>query len=185
MNQPLPAIDKTYTLFLDRDGVINQDNVNGYILNWESFQFLPGVLDAFSLFSTHFGHIFIVTNQRGVGRGLMSLDELLRIHSNMKNAIDSAGGRIDAIFFCTATESGDSHRKPNPGMALDARLRFPGVDLTKSIMVGNTKSDMEFGRNIGAFTVYIHNREDKLPSPETVDARYDSLYALAKDIASR
>jgi len=181
----LPPVDRKWTLFLDRDGVINQDNVHGYILNWEAFQFLPGVPEAFKLFASQFGRIFIVTNQRGVGRGLMSLDDLHHIHQEMGKIIQNAGGRIDAIYFCTGTDAGHPDRKPNPGMAFHARQEFPDVDFSRSIMVGNTRSDMEFGRNIGAFTIYIHNREDKIPLPETVDARYSSLIELANDIASR
>ena len=99
--------------------------------------------------------------------------------------MEAAGGRMDALYFCSGTENSDPNRKPNPGMAYQAKDRFPEIDFAKCIMVGNTKGDMEFGRNIGAFTVYIHTREDKIPSPDTIDARFDSLYHLAKALHSR
>lgn len=185
MNKPLPPVDTQWTLFLDRDGVINEDNIHGYILNWEEFHFYPGVPEAFAVFARHFSRIVVVTNQRGVGRGLMSLEDLNRIHDNMEKAIVAAGGRIDRIYFCTATENSNPCRKPNPGMALQAREAYPEIDFARSIMVGNTKGDMEFGRNIGAFNVYIHTREDKIPHPDTVDARFDNLLELAKALQSR
>lgn len=185
MNKPLPPADRNWTLFLDRDGVINEDNIHGYILNWEEFHFYPGVPEAFALFAHQFSRIVVVTNQRGVGRGLMSQEDLNRIHDNMENAIVAAGGRIDRVYYCTATENSAPCRKPNPGMAIQAREAFPEIDFSRSIMVGNTKSDMEFGRNIGAFTVYIHTREDKIPHPDTVDARFDNLLDLAKALQSR
>lgn len=180
MNQPLPAIDKNWTLFLDRDGVINTDNIHGYILNWNEFEFCQGVLEAMPILSKSFGRIILVTNQRGVGKGLMSLNDLNDIHTRMLAAIEESGGRMDLMLHCSATENSAPNRKPNPGMALDAQKHFPEIDFNRSIMVGNTSGDMEFGRNIGAFTVYIHTREDKVPKEATIDARMDSLLDLAK-----
>ncbi len=185
MSTSLPTINKDWTLFLDRDGVINVDNIHGYINNWEEFKFYPGVLNAMKLFADLFPRIILVTNQRGVGKGVMSLEDLQTIHRNMVAEMEAAGGRMDALYFCSGTENSDPNRKPNPGMAYQAKDRFPEIDFSKSIMVGNTRGDMEFGRNIGAYTVYIHTREDKIPSPETIDARFDSLYHLAKALHSR
>lgn len=180
MNKSLPAIDNTWTLFLDRDGVINIDNIHGYILNWEEFRFSPGVFEAMAIVAPLFHKIVLVTNQRGVGKGVMQVEDLSRIHENMLKEITDKGGRMDAIYYCDATTNDHPNRKPNPGMALEAQKQFPSIDLSKSIMVGNTGSDMEFGRAIGAYTVYIHTREDKIPQPETVDARYEDLLTFAK-----
>lgn len=185
MTNPLPHIDAQWTLLLDRDGVINEDNIHGYILDWESFHFNPGVLEALQLLAGMFPRILIITNQRGVGRGLMTQSALDRIHENMIKAIREHGGRIDQIYFCTSSDVSHPDRKPKTGMALQAKADFPQIDFSKAIMVGNTRGDMEFGRNIGAYTIYIHNREDKIPDPETIDARYENLHAFAKALASR
>lgn len=180
MNKSLPVIDSTWTLFLDRDGVINVDNIHGYILNWEEFKFYPGVLEAMATFAPLFHKIVLVTNQRGVGKGVMSKEDLTRIHDNMLREMIKNGGRMDAIYYCDATTNDHPNRKPNPGMAHEAKKQFPSIDFSKSIMVGNTSGDMEFGRAIGAYTVYIHTREDKIPRPETIDARFEDLLTFAK-----
>lgn len=185
MSLPIPAIDAKWTLLLDRDGVLNEDNIHGYILNWESFHFSQGVFEALKILSTLFPRILVITNQRGVGRGLMSLAELNRIHQHMTAAIQANGGRIDQVYFCTALDMEHPDRKPKTGMAQRAKTDFPEIDFTKTIMVGNTRGDMEFGRNIGAYTVYIHNREDKMPDPQTIDAQFDNLYAFTKALVSR
>jgi histidinol-phosphate phosphatase family protein len=137
------------------------------------------------LFSGIFNHIFIVTNQRGVGKGLMPLAALELIHQNMSAAVAENGGRIDGVYFCTAVNNDDPDRKPNPGMAYRAKEQFPSIAFHKSIMVGNTSSDMEFGRKIGAYTVYIHTREDKIPADYLVDARYQDLYSFAQALSTR
>lgn len=180
MNKSLPVIDSTWTLFLDRDGVINVDNIHGYILNWEEFKFYPGVLEAMATFAPLFHRIVLVTNQRGVGKGVMSKEDLTRIHENMLREMIENGGRMDAVYYCDATTNDHPNRKPNPGMAYEAKKQFPSIDFSKSIMVGNTSGDMEFGRAIGAYTVYIHTREDKIPRPETIDARFEDLLTFAK-----
>lgn len=150
------AIDTTWTLFLDRDGVLNRKIDHDYVRNWTQFEFLPGVPEALAICAQKFGRIIIVTNQRGVGRGLMSEVDLLAIHEQLKREVNAAGGRIDAIFYCTdTTDEGSTHRKPMPGMGYDAKNLFPEIDFQKSIIVGDSASDMAFGENLGMKTVLI------------------------------
>ena len=181
LNQ-LPTINQTWTLFLDRDGIINTDVINDYIKSWDEFIFTEGCLEALKMLSPLFQRIIIVSNQRGVGRGLMTQKDLDLITENMLLKIEEAGGRIDKAYFCTTTDNADINRKPNRGMALQAQQDFPEIDFTKSMMVGNMESDMWFGRNIGAYTVYIPTREDGDPDPSTVDAAYKNLLAFAKGL---
>jgi histidinol-phosphate phosphatase family protein len=177
-HKELPQIDKDWTLFLDRDGVINQDVVADYIKSWSAFQFMPGTLEAIAQLSILFDRIFVVTNQAGVGKKLMTLDDLEEIHTNMTHEIVANEGRIDKIYYCTETDNKHINRKPNPGMALQAKQDFPAVDFSKSIMVGNMPNDMWFGRKIGAFTVYLPTRPEENPDPSTVDAQYKDLLAF-------
>lgn len=177
----LTKTDKSWSLFLDRDGVINDEKLGKYILNWEQFKFSAGVLDAFPLLAHRFGHIFIVSNQRGVEKGLMTEADLQNIHANMLEQIQTTGALIHRIYYCTAKEDLCFHRKPNPGMALQAFADFPGVDPEKCMMVGNKPSDMRFGRSAGMHTVFVTttNPHEPFPHPD-VDFRFKNLLHFAK-----
>lgn len=152
----LKNINKDWTLFLDRDGVINERIYGDYIQSPDGFKFLPGVLESMSVFAAFFGRILVVSNQQGVGKGLMTETTLNDIHDFMKREIAGAGGRLDAIYCCTDLASQKDHcRKPGISMARKAKKDFPEIDFHKSIMVGDTSSDMEFGRNAGMFNVLV------------------------------
>ena len=144
----LRSVDKSWTLFLDRDGVINDEKHMDYVNTWEEFSFYKGAVEAISILSQRFGLIFVITNQRGIARGRTKLEDLEIIHKNMMAEISKAGGRIDKVYFCADIESSSPYRKPNPGMGQAAKKEFPQVDFSKSIMIGNTITDMEFGRNL-------------------------------------
>lgn len=180
---PLSNIDNSWTLFLDRDGVINVEKRDNYIHKWEEFIFNDGVKEAMQIFSGIFNRIVIVTNQRGVGKGTTKPEDLDEIHMNMTREIEAAGGRIDAIFFCPDLNDDSPNRKPNPGMGLQAIARFPEINPARSIMVGNTLSDMGFGRNLGAHTVFVTTTHpDTDPSDARIDIVADSLIHFAKMI---
>lgn len=177
----LKNIDRTWTLFLDRDGVINIEKEGGYINHWHEFVFQDGVKEAIKIFDVLFGKIFVVTNQRGIAKGETLPEELTNIHQNMLIELNAAEGRIDQIYFCGDLENSSPNRKPNPGMALQAKQDFPGIDFSKSIMVGNTPGDMEFGRNIGAITVFLPTtRKDITLEDKRVDFIYPSLIDFAR-----
>ncbi|MCS7296852.1 MAG: HAD family hydrolase [Bacteroidia bacterium] len=172
----MAEFDDRWTLFLDRDGVINVERVGGYVLRWADFEFLPGVEAALKVLKSIFGRIIVVTNQRGVGKGLMTHEELQAIHQQMRAHIEAAGGRIDAIYACTDAEDESPCRKPNIGMALQAKRDFPEIDFKYSIMVGNTESDMYFGRALGMRTIWIASRKPSPEPPYLAEAVYASLW---------
>ena len=177
----LKAIDKSWTLFLDRDGVVNEDKVGSYIFNPNEFIFMKGVPGIFKKLAALFGHIFIVTNQRGVGQKLMSEDDLTAIHQKMTAGINAIGGKVDGIYFATDIKNDDPMRKPNPGMAFRAKTDFPSINLSRSIMVGNKPSDMLFGKNAGMYTVFIATTNPEVPFPHPdIDLRYESLPDFVK-----
>jgi D-glycero-D-manno-heptose 1,7-bisphosphate phosphatase len=178
-------VDKTWTLFLDRDGVINHEKQENYILNWSEFRFYDKVTEAIEIFARLFGTIVMVTNQRGVGKGLMTTEDLDEIHANMLAEIVARNGRIDKIYYCSSMDNDCYERKPNPGMAFQAQKDFADIYFSKSIMVGNKLSDMKFGRNAGMFTVYLDTTNPEVISPnELIDLRYPSLYAFAETFSS-
>jgi histidinol-phosphate phosphatase family protein len=181
---PLNTIDKSWTLFLDRDGVINHEKDKDYIHTWDEFKFYEGVKKAFEIFSQKFKRIIIVTNQRGVGRGVTKEADLKIIHKNMQLEIVKNNGHVDAVYYCTDLDDNSPNRKPNAGMGLQAVKDFPDIDLTKALMVGNTLSDMNFGRNLGVYTVFLPTTlpDTDLNDP-AIDASYPSLYAFAEALS--
>jgi D-glycero-D-manno-heptose 1,7-bisphosphate phosphatase len=177
----LMLIDKYWTLFLDRDGVINYENPDGYIYTPSEFVFYEEFPATIKILSEVFPLIIVATNQRGVGKGLMTEKDLSDIHAKMLHDTQTAGGRIDKVYVCTSLSDEDPFRKPNPGMALQAKKDFPQIDLSKSIMVGNTLGDMEFGRNAGMFTVFVQTTHPSLQIPHpSVDLVFENLSDFAK-----
>jgi D-glycero-D-manno-heptose 1,7-bisphosphate phosphatase len=171
-------IDQNWTLFLDRDGVINEKIEGGYVTDWNAFKFIPGVEDAIKTISAKFGKLLIVTNQQGIGKKIYTAETLQRIHNEMLRRIIAAGGRIDKIYFAPHLHS-ENHpdRKPGTGMAMKAREDFHDINFAKSLVAGDSKSDMEFGRAAGMKTIQIGNAFD---SPSLVDFRYNDLTEMAR-----
>ena len=176
----LRKIDKSWTLFLDRDGVINHEKKDEYVLSWDEFKFYEGAVDAIARLSKKFGRVFIVTNQRGVSKGLMTENDLTLIHARMMEEIIRKGGRIDHIYYCTSLDDKHPDRKCNPGMAFRARADFE-VDLRRSIIAGNKLSDMKFGRHAGIYTAFIATTNPEIPDPHPdIDVRFNSLSDFGK-----
>lgn len=180
---PTFKTDASWTLFLDRDGVINRRLPMAYVTRWEEFEFLDGVLDALAKLASRFHTICIVTNQAGIEKGLMSHDMLKDIHQQMVEYILYHGGRVDEIYYCPFTDVLDPLcRKPNPGMAFEAQKDFPHIDFKRSLMVGDSDSDIIFGNQLGMKTILVgDNAEAKSRAPLSVpDARMFNLADVAE-----
>lgn len=171
-------VGNDWTLFLDRDGVINRRIVGGYVTSWDEFEFLPGVMDAMKVFATKFKHVIVITNQQGIGKGLMTPEQVDAIHFRMMADIDEQSScAIDAILVCPQLASDpNNYRKPNPLMAYQAQELFPDIDLAQCIMVGDGPTDIEFGHNAGTKTVFIGEE-----NPEADDC-FNSLIDFAKSL---
>jgi len=151
-------VDKSWSLFLDRDGVINKRLLNDYVKGWQEFEFMPDVLTTISKLSKIFGHIFVFTNQQGIGKGLMLENDLINIHNNMVKEIQVNGGKIDAVYYCPHLKSADCLcRKPSTFLLKKAQAEYQDICFSKAIMVGDMPSDIEFGKNIGAYTIMLSN----------------------------
>ncbi len=176
-------IHKKY-LFLDRDGVINERVWGGYITQWEDFHFIDGVKEAIVSFSKYFERIIIVTNQQGIGKGLMSDKDIQHIHQQLIQSIEDVGGKIDAVYYCGDLKSKSKNcRKPGIEMALKAKADFPEICFEKSLMIGDTKSDMEFAKNTGMTGVLIKTQhtiaEDMASSNYSIET-LDDINKLLK-----
>lgn len=174
-------VDATWTLFLDRDGVINKRNFSGYITSVEEFEFLPEVPEAIAALSKMFHRVIVVTNQQGIGKGLMTERNLLEIHTYMNDAVYAVGGKIDKCYFAPNLRGAtDDMRKPGPAMAELAKMEFPEIDFSCCVMVGDTDSDILFGKNLGMKTVRVIS-EEKMEVP--ADMEINGLQELKTKLA--
>ncbi|MCF6248037.1 MAG: D-glycero-beta-D-manno-heptose 1,7-bisphosphate 7-phosphatase [Desulfobacula sp.] len=137
-----------YTIFLDRDGVINVDSPD-YIKKPSEFEFIPKSRQAVALLNQNNFQIIIITNQSIIGRKMVSQKTLDAIFNKMRKGVETADGKIKDIFFCPHTPDDKcSCRKPKPKMILDAAKKYD-IDLSLSIMVGDSSKDIECAINAG------------------------------------
>lgn len=143
-------------IFFDRDGIVNRRRIDDYVKTWSEFEFLPEIFTVLPA-SRRSGHLAVlVTNQRGIARGLMSEDALLSMHDRMQTELDArTGARFDAIYFCPHDrDSGCNCRKPLPGMLIDA-ARDLDIDLRSSWLIGDSESDVAAAHAAGARAVLV------------------------------
>lgn len=151
-----PIIDHSWTLFLDRDGTINKRLIGDYVKKVEEFEFLPHAKEGVYLLSQLFERVLVVTNQQCIGKEIITHDELYQVHRHMMHGLEAAQGRVDQLYYCPHLATlGCSCRKPGPGMGLQAKQDYPEIDFKKCMMVGDTASDMAFGKNLGMYTVLV------------------------------
>jgi len=143
-------------VFLDRDGVINRKPPEGnYVTRWEEFQFLPGVAKGISLLTQAGWSIFVISNQRCVALGLVTIAELEAIHRRMLDDLAAAGAELDGVYYCPHEKAPPCVcRKPSPGMILRAAEEHQ-IDLASSWLIGDSESDVEAGKRAGCKTVLI------------------------------
>jgi len=143
-------------VFLDRDGVINENKPNGYVRSWDEFAFIPGAKESLRrLAETDGVKIFVVSNQAGIGKGLVSAAQVEEINVQMKRAVEAAGGRIDGILYCPhRVEDRCPDRKPEPGLLLQA-LRQNRKYARERFMVGDALSDVAAGKKVAAVAILV------------------------------
>jgi histidinol-phosphate phosphatase family protein len=162
-----PQIGPGWTLFLDRDGVINERIFDNYVLDWSSFHFTPGLLANASKIGAAFTRIIVVTNQQCIAKGLLKFEQLETIHQQMCTELLAAGLQIDLVLAATEFKNGiPQRRKPHPQMAYEAQEKFPEIDFNKSIMVGDTNTDIQFGKKLGMYTVLVESKEKIKEKPD-------------------
>ncbi|MCT4581221.1 MAG: HAD-IIIA family hydrolase [Flavobacteriales bacterium] len=156
-------INKSWTLFLDRDGVINYETIGNYITKVDDFIFIDGVKETIAKLSNIFNRIIIVTNQQGIGKKLMTESDLNRIHQYMINEIKKNNGRIDGIYHSPYLSSENNiMQKPRVGMGLKAQEDFPEINFSKSVMIGNSERDIIFGNKLKMRTIYIGDENSNI-----------------------
>ena len=166
---------KRPVLFFDRDGIVNRSPGPGYVQRVEEFHLLPAFVAALRVAQRKGWPAIIITNQRGVGKGLMSPSDLDAIHAHLKAELAREGLSLLDIFCATALDRSDPMLKPQPGMLREAARRH-GIDLAASWMIGDSERDVEAGARAGCHTLLVGpgNKE----SPTRADVRLDDLLEL-------
>ncbi len=161
-------------MFLDRDGVINKKMPEGrYVTRWEEFELLPGVVEAIDRLNRARIRVLVVSNQRGIAKELYSAEDLRAIHEKFQAELAACGAHIDGFYFCPHDKNACDCRKPLPGMFQQAKAQFPAISAPNSAMIGDSKSDMDFGRRLGMYTVFVEG------DPEHQKAGADQARELA------
>ncbi len=166
---------KKKAIFFDRDGVVNYRIVKEYITKPVHFRFLPDFLDFFNALSNTSYLRILVTNQQGIGKGLMTEGDLSEVHAFMQNELLTRfGSKFNDIFYCPDLASTNSfYRKPNPGMLLDAMRKW-NIEPTYSWMIGDRRSDILAGKNAGIKSILIGNKNcDDAPEADYI---FKNLY---------
>lgn len=143
-------------LFLDRDGIINVRIVDGYVRTPHEFVLQADVLRI--LRAAHdAGYVLVlITNQQGVGKGIMGQGELDVVHGHMQVMIaEQLGYGLDALYACTdLAGTGSTRRKPEPGMLFEAQ-RDLSIDLARSWFLGDSITDHQAGSAAGVRTILV------------------------------
>jgi D-glycero-D-manno-heptose 1,7-bisphosphate phosphatase len=128
-------------VFLDRDGVINEKpEADHYVGSWNEFRFLPNIADWIRIFNALDYLVIVITNQRGIARGIMRQESVDEIHGRMLLAFAGLGARIDDVFVCPHQENACDCRKPKPGLVFRAQAKWD-IDIERSLMIGDTDDD--------------------------------------------
>jgi D-glycero-D-manno-heptose 1,7-bisphosphate phosphatase len=173
-------------VILDRDGVLNHDAPPGsYVREPAEFRWLPGALEGLALLRRAGLRLSVATNQAGVGRGLMSLEQLNAVHERMRAEAAAHGGALDAVLYCPhAPEEQCACRKPAPGLIQEAVARS-GIAATDSLVIGDDQRDLEAARLAGVPAALVRTgkgrRTEELMGHAAVPA-YDDLSQLARAI---
>lgn len=175
-------------VFLDRDGVISKDSPD-HIKSWAEFHFLPKAKIAIKLLTDNGFNVIVITNQSVIARGMTSVEELEKMHSNMVKEIEEKGGKIVDIYYCPHhPDDGCKCRKPAPGMILQA-IEDYDIDPKKSFMVGDRMMDVKVGKKVGTRSIIIPSKlglkemkEEKKVKPDYVAKNlYDASEWIIKN----
>lgn len=178
--------NKDWTLFLDRDGVINERIIDGYVMDSKNLILTSNLTQALTILSKKFGRMLVVSNQQCVGKGYCTYQTIEKVHSDLNDILLKERILISDFFFCPHKATDNcTCRKPKSGLAFQAQEKYPSIDFTKSVMVGDMITDIFFGKSLGMTTVYVGAKNtpnfDKIKDHS--DYIFDNLYEFAKSIA--
>lgn len=185
------CLQEVRTVFLDRDGVLNRKLPEGqYVSDWEHFYLLSGAAEAIRKLNFAGLRVLVVSNQRGVALGLYRAEDVDRIHAQLQKELAAHGAQINGFYFCPHDKGACNCRKPLPGLFRQAQSQFPDIQPETSVMIGDSLSDIEFGRNLDMTTIFIEgpagSRENRKPggqrAAELADLRFDTLIDAVNEL---
>jgi D-glycero-D-manno-heptose 1,7-bisphosphate phosphatase len=174
-------ISRIRTCFLDRDGVLNRKMPEGkYVTRWGEFEVHPGVVEAIRRLNEADIGIIVVSNQRGIARGLYTAQDVEEIHSRFHDLLMAHGAHVDRFYFCPHDKIGCDCRKPRPGMFHQAQRDFANINADTSVMVGDSLCDIEFARSSGMLSIFIdgekrHQKPGAEQAASLADLHFHSL----------
>lgn len=163
---------KKRAIFLDRDGVINKKpKEHDYVKSWEEFFWLPDVKKAIKLANEAGFLVIVISNQRGVAKGLMTREDVEEINQKMVDELKVNGARVNGVYWCGHNYSDNCDcRKPKPGLILQA-AKDCKIDLTNSWVIGDTKDDIKAGMAAGCKTLKIKTNGSLLAAVKEIIMR--------------
>jgi D-glycero-D-manno-heptose 1,7-bisphosphate phosphatase len=179
------------TVFLDRDGVVNEKMPEGsYVRSPEEFHLLPGAAQAIARLNRAGLRVVVVSNQRGIALGLYTAADVLAIHTAMQGQLQAENAHVDGFYFCPHDKKQCNCRKPLPGLFDQAVAEFPQIAAATSIMIGDSLSDIEFGQRLGMATVLIegnpeHSKPGAQIAAQLADLRFPSLIEAVEFLLER
>lgn len=169
------------TVFLDRDGVINQKAPEGdYIKSWEEFRFIPGAVDAIRILNDKGFRVIVVTNQRGIALNRMTRQDVEDIHVRMSHELEKSGARIDAIYYCPHEKGACDCRKPDTGLFMMANRDFPEMSFAGSYLIGDSLSDMKAGRKLSCRCIFVGEASKDTEPFQQADSLYDAVTRIVQ-----
>ena len=170
-------------VFLDRDGVINADR-DDYVKNTDELRVYPFAPAAIRRLNDAGWTVFVVSNQQGVAKGIIAESDLLAIEREIARRVEEAGGRISGFYYCRHLATNNcSCRKPEPGLILTA-AREHGIDLSASVLVGDTERDIIAGKSAGCGTVLVLTGEFDRGAAERFSCKPDFVADTLADAAA-
>jgi D-glycero-D-manno-heptose 1,7-bisphosphate phosphatase len=182
-DQILPRIRNLRTVFLDRDGVLNRKMPEGsWVTSPAELSILPDAPEAVARLNRAGLLVLVVTNQRAISTGKLSPEGLERIHATLQASLSGSAAHIDGFFHCPHDRAECDCRKPLTGMFRQAMLRFPEVNAKTSVMIGDSLSDIQFGKSLDMKTILLEtnpvmHKESALKAAELADYRFPTLSA--------
>jgi D-glycero-D-manno-heptose 1,7-bisphosphate phosphatase len=156
MRTMLASIIIVRYIFLDRDGVLNRKLPEGvFVSTWEQFEWLPGAIEAVARMTRAGWTVLVVSNQRGVALGRVTVAQVEQIHERMRAEIEQQGARLDGIFYCPHDRGQCRCRKPDIGLFEQAQQQFPQATAQNSVVIGDSLSDIQAGKRLGMTTIFI------------------------------